>query len=179
MSAEWNRVRVCRCEEYRKAHTVIPSVTATVPCIGNSTPCSWPTDSTSSMAFAIAATGSSRSPRVRARWNSTSESVVPAMCGYSDGSTAKVRSRFTEPNPASAPLCMNSQFPNRNGWQLVCWIGGPAAARTWLKNSGDSTAPVSSRRFWSFHAGSTLRKTAGTFPPPRLPDTSRTRTHHR
>lgn len=93
----------------------------------------------------------------------------PDHVGYSDGSRANVRSRFTELNPARAPLCMNSQFSNRNGWQLVCWIGGPAAARTWLKNSGDSTAPVSSRRFWSFHAGSMLRKTAGTSFPPRRP----------
>ena len=59
---------------------------------------------------------------------------------------------------------MNSQFSYRNGWQLVCWIGGPAAARTWLKNNGDSIAWVSSRRFWSFHAGSMLRKSPGTVP---------------
>jgi hypothetical protein len=38
LSAEWNRVRDCCCDEYRKAHTVMPSETATVPGIGNFTP---------------------------------------------------------------------------------------------------------------------------------------------
>ena len=60
----------------------------------------------------------------------TSESVVPWMCGYSDGSTAKVRSRFIFTKSDRKPLCMNIQFSYRNGWQFVCWIGGPPAART-------------------------------------------------
>src|SRR3954453_22396033 len=59
---------------------------------------------------------------------------------------------------------MNSQLSCRKGWQLVCWIGGPAAALTWLKNNGDSTAWVSSRRFRSFHAGSMLWKNRGAVP---------------
>ena len=59
-------------------------------------------------------------PQGQGEVNRTSESVVPVIWGYSDGSTAKVRSRFTELKPAQAPLCMNSQFWNRKGWQLVC-----------------------------------------------------------
>ena len=59
---------------------------------------------------------------------------------------------------------MNSQFSYRNGWQFVCWIGGPPAARTWPKNSGLRTAWVISRRFWSCHAGSMLWNVAG-MPP--------------
>ena len=59
---------------------------------------------------------------------------------------------------------MNIQFSYRNGWQFVCWIGGPPAARTWLKNSGLSIACVSSRRFSSFQAGSVLWNSAGTLP---------------
>ena len=40
-------------------------------------------------------------------------------------------------------------------------MGGPAAARTWLKKSGLSIVLVSSRRFSSFHAGSVLWNRAG------------------
>ncbi len=51
---------------------------------------------------------------------------------------------------------MNSQWPWRNGWQLVCCTALPIAARMWVKNSGELMWPASSRRFWSFQAGSVL-----------------------
>ena len=59
---------------------------------------------------------------------------------------------------------MNSQFSCRNGWQLDCWMGGPAAARTCPKNSGLAIELVSSRRFSSCQAGSMLWKRAGVLP---------------
>jgi hypothetical protein len=67
--------------EYRKAHTRSPSVAATVIMIGCCTPWPRPTDSTKPTIRSTAATGSSRRPKVRARWNITSESVEPAMDG--------------------------------------------------------------------------------------------------
>jgi len=36
--------------------------------------------------------------------------------------------------PSLNPLCMNSQWSWRNGWQLVCWTAGPIAARVCAKN---------------------------------------------
>jgi hypothetical protein len=51
---------------------------------------------------------------------------------------------------------MNIQPSWENGWQFVSWIGGPAAARTWAKKSGEYVAPARERRFASFHAGAML-----------------------
>ena len=55
------------------------------------------------------------------------------------------------------PLCMNSQRPWRNGWQLVCSTGVPVAARMCARNSGERTWEAISRRLRSPHAGATLR----------------------
>ena len=59
------------------------------------------------------------------------------------------------------PLCIQSQFWYRKGWQFVCWIALPVEARMWAKTRCEEMWPASSRRFRSFQAGSTLWKTAG------------------
>ncbi len=68
-----------------------------------------------------------------------------------------------------SPLCIHSQRPWRKGWQFVCWIGEPEEARMWANTSGDSMCAARSRRFRSFHAGSTLWKTPGVSPTPYQP----------
>ena len=67
--------------EYLNAQMRSPSVVAIVPWNGNSTPCSWPTDSTRPIVRATALGGSSSRPNVSARWNISSESVVPSISG--------------------------------------------------------------------------------------------------
>ena len=147
---------------------VAPSERAIVPCIGKLMPCSRPTDSIICTAAVMPRDRIVAEPQREREVEQTSESVVPFMCGYIEGSTAKVRSRFIFTNSDRKPLCMNIQFSYRNGWQFVCWIGGPPAARTWLKNSGLSIACASSRRFSSFQAGSVLWNSAGTLPGHRV-----------
>ena len=88
-------------------------------------------------------------------------SVEPLISLYSEGSTAITRSRLILAKSLMQPLCMNNHRRWRYGWQLVCCTGDPIAARMWAKNSGDRTWAVISLRFWSFHAGSMLRNTAG------------------
>ena len=68
-----------------------------------------------------------------------------------------------------APLCMNSQFLYRKGWQFVCWTGLPVDARTCAKTSGDSMCRESSCRLRSFQAGSMLWKIPGSSPTPYQP----------
>ena len=58
-----------------------PSVVAIVPWNGNSTPCAWPVASTKPTIRATAAGGSSSRPKVSARWNISSVSVVPSISG--------------------------------------------------------------------------------------------------
>ena len=100
-------------------------------------------------------------PKVRARKNRVSVSVDPSISGYSDGSTAIIRSRFTSWNPASDPLCIHNHRPYRNGWQLLRCTGVPLEARTWANSSGVRICPATSRRSWSFQAGWVLLNTAG------------------
>src|SRR3954447_16937761 len=64
---------------------------------------------------------------------------------------------------------MKSQLSWRNGWQFVCCTALPIAARMWVKKSGELMWPASSRRFWSFQAGSMLRKTPGVWETPYQP----------
>src|SRR3954454_13018654 len=64
---------------------------------------------------------------------------------------------------------MKSQSSWRNGWQFVCCTALPIAARMWVKKSGELMWPASSRRFWSFQAGSMLRKTPGVWETPYQP----------
>ena len=64
-------------------------------------------------------------------------------------------------NPASSPLCIQSQRPYRNGWQLVCCTAEPLVARMCASTTPERTCPASSRRFRSLHAGSMLRNTPG------------------
>ena len=92
----------------------------------------------------------------------TSESVEPSMSGYRSGSTAIVSSRRRCGQSAMKPLCTNSHLPCLNGWQFVCCTGMPElAARTWARNSGERICALSSRRFWSPHAGRELRNSPG------------------
>ena len=66
-------------------------------------------------------------------------------------------------------MCIHSQRPCRNGWQLERCTGVPVDARMWANSSGVVIRPAISRRFLSFHAGSTLLKTAGSAPSPYQP----------
>ena len=52
----------------------------------------------------------------------TSESAEPSIAGYSDGSTARTRSRLTFGKSRIMPLWTHSQRPWRKGWQLVCFL---------------------------------------------------------
>src|SRR5690348_6979377 len=61
--------------------------------------------------------GSSVRPLVRARPNTASVSVEPTRPANSSGSTAYRRSRRTWLKPPRYPLCTNSHWPWRNGWQ--------------------------------------------------------------
>jgi len=54
------------------------------------------------------------------------------------------------------PLCIHSQEPCRNGWQLVCWTAPPVEARMWANTTGDTRWRDSSLRLRSFQAGSVL-----------------------
>ena len=56
---------------------------------------------------------------------------------------------------------MKSQRPWRNGCVFVSCTAVPVEARMCEKNRGDDTWDASSRRFRSFHAGWTLRYSAG------------------
>ena len=67
------------------------------------------------------------------------------------------------------PLCIHSQRPCRNGWQFVSCTGVPDEARMCAKTTPDSRCAASSRRFRSFHAGSTLWKTPGVSCAPYQP----------
>ena len=71
--------------------------------------------------------------------------------------------------PSMKPLCIHSQRPCRNGWQLVCCTGEPVEARMCAKTSGDEMWPESSCRLRSFQAGSMLRKTPGVSCSPYQP----------
>ena len=105
-----------------------------------------------------------------------SESVEPSIVGKSDGSTASTRSRLTLWKSRISPLCIHSQRPWRNGWQLVCCTGEPVEARMWAKNSGALTLAASSRRLRSFQAGSMLGTPPGSSAARR---TSRCRSRRR
>ena len=148
----------------------MPSVVATDICTGSryAVACRRPLDQPD-RPRRVAATGSSVSPNVSARKNSASESVEPSMSAKRDGSTASSRSRLYSWKPVSDPLCMNSQFPCRNGWQLLRCTGVPDDARMCAKSSRVSIWSATSRRFSSFHAGSMLLKTAGRGPAPYQP----------
>ena len=114
--------------------------------------------------------GRPTSPKVSARKKSVSESVDPSMSGVQRGVDRRaIRSRFSRGSPASEPLCIHSQFSNRNGWQLLRCTGVPVEARMWANISRVRIWPDTSRRFASFHAGSTLLKTAGRGPSPYQP----------
>src|SRR4051794_11038773 len=80
-----------------------------------------------------------------------------------------MRSRRISWKPLSTPLWTISQFLWRNGWQLVSWIDVPEVARTWARNSCDSTWAASSRRLRSPHAGATLWYIPGPSPAPYQP----------
>ena len=81
-----------------------PSLVATVIWIGCSTPCARPTCSISPTARSTAPGGSSSRPSVSARKKNTSESVEPSIAGYSVGSTASTRSRFTSWKSRDQPV---------------------------------------------------------------------------
>jgi hypothetical protein len=78
------------------------------------------------------------------------------MFGNSSGSTARVRSRLRAGKLLTSPLCIHSQRPCRNGWQLVSCTGEPLDARMWAKMARELMCAARLRRFRSFHAGSTL-----------------------
>ena len=119
-------------------------------------PCFRPVASMNPTAFATASGGSSSSPKVSARKKNVSESVEPSISGYSDGSTAKTRSRFTTWKSRITPLCIHSHLSYRNGWQFVSCTGLPVDARMWAKTSGERMCAASSCRLRSFQAGSML-----------------------
>ena len=91
------------------------------------------------------------------------------MSAKSDGSTANASSRLTVANSRMSPLCIQSQPPCRNGWQLVCWIAPPVEARMCANTSCDSRWRARSLRLRSFQAGSTLWNTPGVSPTPYQP----------
>ena len=151
-----------------------PSLVATVMCTGYFTPCRRPTSSTNPTARATAFGGSSVKPKVSARKNRVSVSVDPSICGNSAGSTAISRSRRTSPKSASDPLCIHSQRPWRNGWQLLRCTGVPLEARTCANSSGVRMCAAISRRFSSFQAGWVPLNSAGSV----ARRTSRCRSRH-
>ena len=120
-----------------------------------------PTSSMSPTAAATPERGSCSSPKVRARKKNSSESVAPSISGKSEGSTAMANSRFTAGKSQMSPLCIHSQLPWRNGWQLVCWTAEPVEARMCAKTRRADAWADSSRRLRSFQTGSVLWYTPG------------------
>ena len=116
-----------------------PSVVATVICIGNSTPCRWPTSSTKP-------TIRSTAPR-RVVLEAEREREVEHRLGVGRALDRREQRRL-RPRAAAraspcrsrgcAPLCIQSQRPCRNGCVFVSWIAVPVEARTCAKKSGDS-----------------------------------------
>ena len=89
--------------------------------------------------------------------NSSSESVAPWRAAYIGSGSIASSARRTSGYPPIWPLCMNSQWPKRNGWQFCRAIAVPVEARTWAKNSRERTVAHSDCRFWSDQAGITSR----------------------
>jgi hypothetical protein len=104
-----------------------------------------------------------------ARKKNTSESVDPSIRGYRLGSTARTSSRLTRENSPMSPLCIQSQLPNRNGWQFVSCTGDPDDARMCANTRPELRCEASSRRLRSFHAGSTEWKVPGVSAAPYQP----------
>jgi hypothetical protein len=96
-----------------------------VICSGSLMPCLPATASTKPTIRSTAVGGSCSRARVRARKNMASESAEPSIAGYSDGSTARTRSRLTRGNSRMRPLWTHSQRPWRKGW-AVCLLNGRA-----------------------------------------------------
>ena len=119
--------------------------------------------------------GSSSSPKVSARWNTTSVSVEPWMSANSAGSTASIRSRRSLWKSAMKPLCTNSQRPSRKGWQLVSCTGEPIAAARAPGTAATRCAPPA-RAGWR---PTRPARRCGRRPAPRRRRTTRARSRRR
>ena len=118
--------------EYRKAHVRRRRSWRSCPASGtDAVPRA--ASSTSPTARATAAGGSSSRPKVSARKNSSSVSVVPSMSAIAVRVHRHRQVALHRVEPADESVVHPQPVPRRNGWQFVCCTGEPIAARMCAK----------------------------------------------